>query len=518
MTSYQTIDVQSENRLGITYEILSVFAELNIDLIGLEMQTYHTFLQYHSHETDLNTIQIKQKILQIPGVKKIVDIEFLPSEAKRLHLDALLSNLPDPLFDIDESGQILKVNHAAVETLGLNESEIYQRNITDFFSESIERLLHADNASIELTCMDTNYFAEIIPIISQYNEKKQVKGAVITLKRPERLGLTISSMQQNRFQGSTIVAQSNEMLDILAKAKRFSELELPILITGETGTGKEILAKSIHENSSRKQNPFLAINCAALPENLLESELFGYSSGAFSGALKSGKPGLFELANGGTLFLDEIGEMSPYLQAKLLRFLQDYTFRRLGSNKERTVDVRIISATHRKLNTLFKTNQFREDLYYRLNVLSIIIPPLRERKGDIKLLAQHFVKLAGIQVNRKNCSISEQAIKRLEAHHWPGNIRQLQNLIFRSVAISNSNLLGAEDLLFNTAKTQASNQSLANQSLESEITSLKQATEDFERNLLSKMMERYPSTRKLAERLDVSHNTVALKMKKYRLR
>lgn len=512
MTNHRTIDIQSENRLGITYEILSVFAALNIDLIGLEMETHHTFVQYHGHEVDRDSIKIKQKILQIPGVNKIVDIEFLPSEAKRLHLDALLSNLPDPLFDIDDSGNILKVNNSAIETLKLTEEAIYKQSITKFFSEPLERLLQPNSSSLELTCMDTNYFAEITPIITQNKTQTLVKGAVITLKRPERLGLTISSIQQSRFQGSTIIAESSEMKDIISRANRFSELELPILITGETGTGKEILAKSIHENSSRQHNPFLAINCAALPENLLESELFGYSSGAFSGALKSGKPGLFELANGGTLFLDEIGEMSPYLQAKLLRFLQDYTFRRLGSNKERTVDVRIISATHRKLNTLFKTNQFREDLYYRLNVLSLMLPPLRERKGDIKLLAEHFVKLAGIQVNQKDCRISNEAIARLEAHHWPGNIRQLQNLIFRSVAISNNNLLTADDLLFNTSKPKNTKSEIS-----IEVTNLKQAVADYERNLLSQMIETFPSTRLLAERLNVSHNTIALKLKKYKL-
>ena len=514
MKKQNTIDVHSHNKLGITHKILSAFASLDIDVIALEMETHHTYIKYQNPEQSANNEKLKRFVLGINGVIKIDEIEVLPSEAKRLHLDALLSNLPDPIFDIDESGNILKVNHATKAILGIEETEIYTKNVTELFSEPLERLLNPINTSIELTCMDNNYYAEITPIIPPGNNPSAVKGAVIILKRPEKLGLTISTIQQNSFQGDTIIAQSPEMQDILARANRFSELELPILIIGETGTGKEILAKTIHENSSRKDSPFLAINCAALPENLLESELFGYSAGAFSGALKSGKPGLFELAHHGTLFLDEIGEMSPYLQAKILRFMQDYTFRRLGGSKERSVDVRIISATHRKLNTLFATNQFREDLYYRLNVLSLLLPPLRDREGDIELLGQHFAKLAGLQINRQDCQLSEDAIRRLKTYRWPGNIRQLQNVIFRSAAIGNKAILNAKDLLFNYSKDPSTNKNITTTG---EVTSLKDAVASYEKKLLASMLKKYPSTRQLAKQLSVSHNTIAIKLRKYSL-
>ncbi len=226
-----------------------------------------------------------------------------------------------------------------------------------------------------------------------------------------------------------------------ARALRVAALDAPLLIQGETGTGKELVARACHAISSRHGAPFLALNCAALPENLAESELFGYAPGAFTGAQRGGKPGLMELANQGTVFLDEIGEMSPYLQAKLLRFLNDGSFRRVGGDREIKVNVRILSATDRDLEKMVGEGSFREDLFYRLNVLNVEVPPLRERGQDILLLARHFMQQACAQIQRPGLPAGPGTYPALLGNRWPGNVRQLQNVIFRAAAICESSLV-----------------------------------------------------------------------------
>ncbi len=238
-----------------------------------------------------------------------------------------------------------------------------------------------------------------------------------------------ASLMMNELTGKSPAIQ--EVIEII---KRVSQTDANILITGESGTGKELVAKAIHTRSLRKSKPFVPVDCAALPENLLESELFGYEKGAFTGANTS-KPGLFETAHGGTLFLDEIGEIPMTMQAKLLRAIQERQVRRLGSNKFIPIDVRIISATNRDIKRGISGKTFREDLYYRLNVIRINVPPLRERKGDIPVLALHFVsKFAAL--NKKSITgISPDAMEVLESYSWPGNVRELQNIMERAVVL-----------------------------------------------------------------------------------
>jgi len=310
------------------------------------------------------------------------------------------------------------------------------------------------------------------------------------------------------------------------QSERFSKLDLPVLIGGETGTGKELIARVLHQSSSRAKAPFLAINCAALPEHLLESELFGYSAGAFTGAKKSGKPGLIELAEGGSIFLDEIAEMSTYLQAKLLRFLQDFSYRRVGGTKELHANIRIISASHQNLGKLITEKLFREDLYYRLNVLSLDLPPLRDRTEDIILLATHFIDNAAKQVEQSNQGVSktpklsEQALLLLQAYRWPGNIRQLQNVLFSVVALNTTSVIEAQAVEQALAKfSQEINHSQSDISIEKTIPltvkDWSSAQADFEEKLLLQLYPLFPTTRKLAERLKVSHNKVAMKLRKY---
>jgi transcriptional regulator with PAS, ATPase and Fis domain len=227
---------------------------------------------------------------------------------------------------------------------------------------------------------------------------------------------------------SSIIGKDRKMIEVFRQIINVAEYDYPVNIFGETGTGKELVAEAIHKASSRKDGPFVPINCGAMPEGLVESELFGHVKGSFSGAIRD-KKGRFELADGGTIFLDEIAELSKHMQAKLLRFLQDGKFEKVGGEKTVRINVRVISATNKDLKEEMKKNRFRDDLYYRINVVPISLPPLRERKSDIPLLINHFLKQAARQYNRNSVFVSDRAMMLLTEYKWPGNVRELQNAI-----------------------------------------------------------------------------------------
>ena len=250
---------------------------------------------------------------------------------------------------------------------------------------------------------------------------------------------------RQKYQFDEIVGNSPEMARVLATVADVAQTESTVLIEGESGTGKELLARAIHFNSRRKDKPFVTINCAAIPETLLESELFGYEKGAFTGAVAR-KPGKFELADNGTVFLDEIGELSPILQVKLLRFLQSGEFEPLGGTSVKHADVRIISATKRDLGKMVEADEFRDDLFYRINVIAIRLPRLAERTGDIEHLADHFLKIYAEKNGKDIESISENAMSRLKGHNFPGNIRELENIIERAVVLCKGNVLSSNNL------------------------------------------------------------------------
>lgn len=244
---------------------------------------------------------------------------------------------------------------------------------------------------------------------------------------------------------SEILTGDRRMRDIIQLAKTVAQSKATILIQGESGTGKELVANLVHTNSTRSSRPFVAINCAAIPDNLLESELFGYERGAFTGAVNA-KSGKFELANGGTLLLDEISEMDIRLQAKLLRVLQEGEVDRIGGRKPIPVDVRIIATTNRNLGDCVKEGSFREDLFYRLNVVNLTLPPLRERLGDVRLLSVHFMKIYSDRNGKSMTGYIPEALSLLESHTWPGNIRELENVIERTVLTAKTNMISAQDI------------------------------------------------------------------------
>jgi transcriptional regulator of aroF, aroG, tyrA and aromatic amino acid transport len=283
-------------------------------------------------------------------------------------------------------------------------------------------------------------------------------------------------------------------------------VDATVLLQGESGTGKELFARAIHDESARAAGPFVPINCAALPETLLESELFGYEEGSFTGAKRGGKQGIFEFAGGGTVFLDEVGELPAHLQAKLLRVLQEGRVRRVGGREEIPVDVRLIAATNRNLRAMVAERQFRDDLYYRLNVIPIVIPPLRERREDIELLADHFMAKWSRRYNLPVPALTDEARRRLREYPWPGNVRELENAVERALALAPGPEIGVEHLMLEAAATAASPVGAQG--------SLKVRLAEVERQILTDVVSRTGSARRAAEALDVSHTTILNKLHK----
>src|SRR5215831_8527727 len=263
-----------------------------------------------------------------------------------------------------------------------------------------------------------------------------------------------------RYEFRNIIARSPRMQEVLATVGRAAQTNSTVLLGGESGVGKDLIARAIHENSRRSSGPFVKINCTAIPENLLESELFGYEKGAFTGATTS-KPGKFELADKGTLFLDEIGDVPPGIQVKLLGVLQERQFERLGGTRRLKVDVRLIAATNRDLRAALEQGTFREDLYYRLNVIPINIPPLREHKEDIPYLVDYFMQRFAKDAGKPVTTITSSALKRLIEFHWPGNVRELENIIERAVALSAETTIGEEDVRLDDLPSGLSDKSVA---------------------------------------------------------
>jgi PAS domain S-box-containing protein len=352
--------------------------------------------------------------------------------------DSILDSISDGVFTVDSQWRVSSFNRAAEQITGIGRADAIGRRCSDVFRASmcesecaLRHTMATGSGVVNRAAFIVRAEGNRIPISVSTALLRDARGAVIGGAETFRDLSVVEQLRkevQGRFQVGDIVSRSPAMRRVLEVLPRIAESESTILVQGETGTGKELVARAIHGLSPRREGPFVAVNCGALPDTLLESELFGYKAGAFTGATRD-KPGRFALARGGTLFLDEIGEVTPGLQVRLLRVLQERQFEPLGSTRTEEADVRVIAATNRDLSALVERKAFRQDLYYRVKVMKLELPPLRRRPEDVPLLVQHFIALFNAVQNKRVSGVSADALGVLVAHDYPGNVRELQNAI-----------------------------------------------------------------------------------------
>ena len=440
-------------------------------------------------------------------------------------LQSILLSIHDGVLVIDKEGIVRIINPEYTKITGVTEQEIIGKPLSavrpkaqliDVLKDGKERV------GIYRKEGNTEYVVDMAPIIKD----SKIIGAVSVCKGltevhklakqlkqdRDRLQNTIGSMHQAKYFFEQMIGADGGLKEVIQVGKRAASANLPILLLGESGTGKELFAQSIHNESNRAADPFIPVNCATIPSSLIESELFGYEEGSFTNAKKGGKVGLFEMANGGTLFLDEIGELSQELQAKFLRVLEEGTIRKIGGTHEKNVDVRVIAATNRDLRHLIQKGMFREDLFYRLNVLNINIPPLRDRKEDIPKIVKYV--LQQYQENDQPYTITNETLRILQNCQWPGNVRELINTMKYAVCMTETQEITVRNLPQNIMENSLSHDFSNN-------PTLKEVTERAESEYLNKMLSEYgdslSSKEKIAKDLSISVATLYNKLKKHQL-
>lgn len=461
-------------------------------------------------------------IYAIEEAKRVASISRREQE-KALRFKTILDYAYEGVIAVDDKNNISVFNTSAEKTLGINAQKAVGLNFEEVMPKSLYRSLSKEE----------EYFDEVL----QYNDIQLAMNKVPIILKSEKLGTVYAFQNVTNIQEmegkirkkiytrglvakhtfKDIIGGSKKLVNVIGIAKRFSKVDSNILLCGETGTGKELFAQSIHNYSNRSKGPFVAVNCAALPESLLESELFGYVDGAFTGAAKGGKPGLFELAHTGTIFLDEISEISQKIQGRLLRVLQEREIMRLGHDRVIPVDIRVISATNKDLYKLVQKGDFREDLYYRLDILKVDLPPLRERYEDIITLVDYILTDYCRQIKKDNIKISPKAKEKLLSYNWPGNIRELRNVCERLVVLNQGGIIDEEDV---EAVLPHMEPAIIIPKLTDSINAVNnrldyaQQVEKLERDrIVSVLKEAQYSKTKAAENLGVSRTTLWRRMK-----
>jgi PAS domain S-box-containing protein len=432
----------------------------------------------------------------------------------------VFDQLSDALVLYDSEFRITGVNRAAEKLFGMSSEEMLGKHCQQVFQCSVcepncgvlaglNQPLSASNSTVRLHTDNGMERLVVMRTSQMFDHAGELTGVVATIK-----DITEEAAPQKR----EVIAESPCMREMMNFVRRVSSSEATtILLEGENGTGKDLIAKTLHYQSMRQAEPFIAINCAAIPETLLESELFGYEKGAFTDA-RSQKRGIFELADKGTLFLDEIGEIPLMLQAKLLRVLEDQTFRRLGGLKDIHLDLRVIAATNKNLREAVKEGAFRQDLYFRLNVIQILIPPLRDRTEDIVPMTKFFIEHYNRKFKRSIENVSEGAAKLLLEHDWPGNVRELRNAIERAMILEEGPTITAASLPIAISRPEGGGP-LTGVSLDMAIPADGLSLEDNERSLLVRALEKTEGNQTQAARLlRITRDTLRYKMKKFNLR
>jgi PAS domain S-box-containing protein len=467
-------------------------------------------------------IAVLQDISELEGIVE----ELVYTQELNRELDAIFESSFDGLYITDGEANTLRLNKGFERITGIMESECKGRNMADLvkkgvFSASGTLLALEKRERVTITLVartgkevlvtSNPIFDEegnIIRVVTNVRDITELNYLQEKLEHVEGLSRVYQAELEELKIRTQCIIHSAKMRELINLALRVAAVDSTVLIEGESGVGKELVATTIHANSSRKDHPFIKVNCGAIPENLLESELFGYEPGAFTGASKSGKAGMFELANEGILFLDEIGDLPLNLQVKLLRVIQDKYISRVGSTRPILVDVRIIAATNHNLAEMVNKQLFRKDLYYRLNVVPIQVPPLRERREDIPALSKHFMEKFNRRHNM-NKRLSNRILGYFMSYDWPGNIRELENLIERLVVTTLHDTIDINDLSFWAEFSSKI------PDIKQGLVPLQKTLENTERRILQDAFSLYASTYEIARVLGISQPTVVRKAAKY---
>lgn len=468
---------------------------------------------YHNGDL-IGATAVIQDISQMIGLKELNE-----------KFTRILENSSDLICFVDEYGKINYINPAYKKYFKNSCKNIIGKDIFSVSPKGYRARAFTEKKAINNVIHNKEGIDIITKVVPIFVDDK-FKGIISTSKPINELKKVIAQLEKSReelkyykdefFRNisslssfSNIIGYNSGLKDVIYICEKASQSTSTVLIRGESGTGKELIAKAIHNNSTRKTKPFVKVNCAAIPENLLESELFGYEKGSFTGAIKS-KPGKFVIANGGTIFLDEIGDMPVSMQIKLLRVIQEREVESIGAIKPQKIDVRIIAATNRNLEKMMSSGEFREDLYYRLNVLSVSLPPLRHRKEDINSLIEHFIEKINHKLNKSIESIDKKALKALQIYEWPGNIRELENIIERAINLCDSNIITLSDL----PSYLNNNNDLTETTFEIDENNIL-TFEEYEKKIIETALRKYKSFNKTGQALGLTHRTISLKCKKY---
>lgn len=501
------------NRMGLIFLVLRAIADYGINIITMESDPYICCkIEWNEGSSEEDFLRFMQQ--RVPEIESISYIDLMEYERIEVELSTLLNSIDDAIIKADAFGNIESYNDSGEKLLKSDTAMI--TTLQEFFGgkrTTIQSIIA--ETTIEFSKRkqgkEQRYYALINPI---KNEQDKVTSIFVIVKKYENIKNLINTiMRPSMVTFDHITGESPALLEAINLAKQIAKANASVMLRGESGTGKELFARAIHMESDRAHGPFIAVNCASIPETLIESEFFGYEKGSFTGANPAGKQGFFEQAAGGTLFLDEIGELAPHLQSKLLRALQERKIRRIGGKQEMDIDVRIISATNRSLEDMIEDNSFREDLYYRLNIIPIHIPPLRAREGDIERLTRFFVEDICKNNEREVLPVSEAAIQKLETYSWPGNIRELKNVLERAVFMS-THIITEQDILLDNNKTLTpQRQQVRNEADYEYPVDLPAKLRDLEMKYIIDAVGHFGSYRKAARNLNISHTSLTNKYK-----
>lgn len=519
LNEFDRFEIITEDKIGMTLAILSQVYSANINLNSLEVFPKKVCVKIRSIDDNKKRLLI-DNLSKLNGVIAINEIELLSYETNERKLHAIINSVEDGIISVNRDFKIEIFNSYCESYFNCKKEDVLGTDIRKLINNNspivnlIGRKNNHNDFQFNIESANNKQYITTESLIKDDNDK--ILGAVISIKDVKKaiqIANIISANNEDVFKD--IIGNSPSIERVKELSTLVAKNDSTILLRGESGTGKELFAKAIQNLSNRKNKSFVTLNCAALPDSLIESELFGYEKGSFTGAAEGGKDGLFKEADGGTIFLDEIGELSWAMQAKLLRTLQEKSIRKIGSTKEEKIDVRIIAATNKDLEKMIDNNTFREDLYYRLNVIPIHIPPLRERLDDIPLFVAFFINKLNKKLNKKVEGAETEFVDRLMKHNWPGNVRELQNVIERAMNLCENKLIKAENLIITSHKNISSFQ--AYEDFNNNI-SLKEVIEECEKKTIISALERNKSIRAAAKTLGVSHTTIINKVKKYKIK